>query len=186
MSIELKCVSFDDADVKAFDNVGEITGYASVFNRIDAYGDTILKGAYSDFLKKQQMPAMLFNHIGSAFQPQSDYPSRIGKWVEMREDERGLFVRGVITQGHPVGDAVLASIRNGTIDGLSIGFRLNKDGYVKREKSRGRIISKIGDLVEVSVVENPADNNARVNFVKTKSEELNDLYKTLLYVKISL
>ena len=57
---------------------------------------------------------MLFQH---------DPAAPIGVWQEMREDARGLFVRGRLMTDVAKGREVLALMRAGAIDGLSIGFR---------------------------------------------------------------
>ena len=39
----------------------EFEGYASVWGRVDSYGDTVLKGAFAESLKERR-PMMLFGH----------------------------------------------------------------------------------------------------------------------------
>jgi phage head maturation protease len=62
---------------------------------------------------------------------------------------------------------VKALLSHGAIDGLSIGF-YPKEYEIDEEKER-RTIKKI-DLVEVSVVEEPADLRARVTQIKSAIE----------------
>ena len=85
-------------------------------------------------------------------------------WLEVREDSRGLFVRGKLMTDVAKGREVLALMRAGAIDGLSIGFRT----------VRGRTDAKSGvrslleiDLWEVSVVTFPMLPAARVSAVKS-------------------
>ena len=92
----------------------------------------------------------------------------VGKWLELGEDEVGLFVKGQFTPNHSLADDVYASARHGAIDGLSIGFRIKKDGAEELE-SGGRRITKV-DLIEVSLVGFPADDAARVTQVKMSDE----------------
>ena len=144
------------AELKFNDDERTIEGYASKFNGVDAYGDTIAPGAYKSTLQDRERPIrMRWNHYGPV----------IGKWVEMREDDVGLYVKGKLTPGHSVADDVYASLKHGAVDGLSIGFRI-KD---YEEKDDARLLKEI-DLVEISVVEEPADLGAKISGVKEFAE----------------
>lgn len=133
---------------------GQFSGYASVFGGVDAYGDTIVPGAYRKTLESRERPIhMRDNHVGPI----------IGKWLEMAEDRKGLFVRGELTPGHSVAQDRYASMQHGTMTGLSIGFRIPPGGA----KSHGNLreLHEI-DLLEISVVEDPADLAAQIGEVK--------------------
>jgi len=104
---------------------------------------------------------MRWNHFGPV----------IGKWTEIREDEHGLYVKGELTPGHSVAQDVQASLKHGAIDGLSIGFYPSK---YKEDEEGKRTLQEI-DLVEISVVEEPADLNARITNVKAAIEQAETL-----------
>lgn len=131
------------------------SGYASKFNGVDAHGDMILPGAYLETLSNRQRPIqMRFNHLSQV----------IGKWIEIKEDGEGLWVDGELTSGHSLADDVYASLKHGAVNGLSIGFRIPPGGSHKEGKIRQ--LKRI-DLIEISVVESPADLGARVSDVKS-------------------
>ena len=135
-------------------------GYASVFGGTDSFGDTIVKGAFSESLQKMtRKPLMLYGHSAS---------NVVGKWLEMKEDDTGLHVVGEFTPNHTLAKDVHASMAHGAIDGISIGFRVPVGGAEELEDG-GRKLSKI-DLVEVSIVGFPADDAARVSQVKMTDE----------------
>jgi len=165
MSIERKLLSLDSTGFKFDGESGEFEGYASVFGGKDSYGDTIQKGAFTKTLENRNRPVrMRWNHFGPV----------IGKYTEMYEDEKGLYVKGQLTPGHSVANDVRASLVHGAIDGLSIGFFLND--YSNMEGG-GRDIRSV-DLVEISVVEEPADLAAKITSIKSavdESEKLSDL-----------
>ena len=139
-------------------------GYASVFGGIDSFGDTIMKGAFADSLANmKRKPLMLYGHSSQ---------NVVGKWLDIEEDDTGLFVRGQFTPNHTLANDVYASMHHGAVDGMSIGFQIPKDGAEELENG-GRRISKI-DLVEVSIVGFPADDAARVSQVKM-SDEINNI-----------
>lgn len=155
--MERKLLTVDRAEFKFDGDAGTFTGYASVFNGTDSYGDTIAPGAYSKTLANRDRPVqMRWNHYGPV----------VGKWLSMEEDDRGLLVRGSLTPGHSVASDVLASLRHGSVDGLSIGF------YARdfNEDDEGRRVLKEIDLVEISIVEEPADNAARIDAVKSATK----------------
>ena len=161
--MELKRLELSSVELK-FDGEksGTFSGYASKFGGVDSYGDTILPGAYKKTIKKRERAIrMRWSHYGPV----------IGKWTEIREDEQGLFVSGELTPRHSVAQDVFASLQHGAIDGLSIGYRpvqIRGLGDGKRE------LKEI-ELIEISVVEEPADLQARIDDVKAMLESVDCL-----------
>jgi HK97 family phage prohead protease len=143
---------------------GLFSGYASTFNGVDSYGDTIVAGAYKKTInrKKNDRPIrMRWNHFGGV----------IGKWLSFEEDEKGLFVTGELTPGHSTANNVYASMKHGAVDGLSIGYRPVKI----EDHGNGKRTLKEIELVEVSVVEEPADLGAKIGDVKYLDEMINQI-----------
>lgn len=150
--MEFKKLDLSQVQVKTYEDGHKFEGYASVFGGLDSYGDTIEAGAYEETLQKRSRPIrMRWNHFGPV----------IGKWDEMFEDSTGLYVRGTLTPGHSVAEDVYASLKHGAVDGMSIGYRVRSE----RQEGSIRVLEKI-DLVEISVVEEPADLGAQVGNVK--------------------
>lgn len=142
------------------DAQGVIAGYASTFNGIDSYGDTIQPGAFAASLAKG-LPVMLWAH-------RRDAP--IGRWVEVREDARGLRVQGELNLRTAAGRDAFESLRAGDLNGLSIGFRVPSGGSEQRGDIR---VLRTIDLAEISVVTIPADPTARVDSIKAASKPAN-------------
>lgn len=160
--METKQIALAQTEIKFVGNAYQFTGYASMFNGIDSYGDTIEPGAYKNTLEGRDRPVrMRWNHYGDV----------IGKWTSIREDEKGLYVEGELTPGHSKAADVFASLKHGAIDGLSIGYRIKAFNQLDNNR---RLLKEI-DLVEISVVEEPADLAARVSEVKTALESANSL-----------
>lgn len=151
--MEIKRISLTDASLKASADTYSFSGYAATFGDVDSYGDTVAPGAFRATLRGRARPIrMRFNHFGPV----------IGLWKVIREDANGLYVEGELTRGHTVAENVYASLKHGAIDGLSIGF------FAKRSRANGhggRLLEEI-DLVEISVVEEPANMGASVEAVK--------------------
>ena len=158
-----KTLKFDEVALKMQGDSGTFEGYASKWNGVDSYGDTILKGAFTDTLKATA-PKMFFNH-------QWDMP--VGKWLSLSEDNEGLYVKGELTPGLSISADVRAAMKHGTLDGLSIGGFLKKGDY--EEKDGRRIIRKWSTLAEISPVVFPADGAARIDLSTVKSIDFENL-----------
>lgn len=158
----------EDGDARTF------TGYGSVFDTVDSYGDTIVKGAFKGSLKewkqKGKLPKLLLQHGGGFFMSNAEDMVPIGKWEEMKEDDHGLFVRGRLFDiDTDRAKTVYTAMKEGELDGLSIGFRTKKWKY--DEETDVRTLTEI-DLWEVSIVTFPANDPARIEAVRSEGEEL--------------
>lgn len=157
-----KNLTLDSVDIKMAGDGRHFSGYASVFGGIDSYGDTIVAGAYKETLENRKRPvALRWNHFGPV----------IGKWTRLEEDEKGLYVEGELTPGHSVAEDAYALLKHGAVSGLSIGFYPVKE--VENETG-GYDIKEI-ELIEISVVESPADLAAQVGDVKAAVEQADSL-----------
>lgn len=139
----------------------EIAGYASVFNIEDHSGDIVRPGAFADSLARRGADG-----IRMLFQQEADEP--VGVWDEIHEDARGLYVRGHILETTGRGAATAALIREGAVDGLSIGFRALEEK--PRPDGKGRILTRL-DLWEVSIVTFPMAEGARLEVVPAPEPE---------------
>jgi HK97 family phage prohead protease len=155
-----KTLSLENSEIKFSGNNATFKGYASVFGGVDSYNDTIVEGAFSKVIKSGRKPKMFENHKA--------WELPIGKWIAMQEDSKGLLVEGEFTPNHPRADMVRAAMLHGTMDGLSIGFRMSADDY-EMENGR-RVIKNISELIEISAVTFPADDAARIDLTSVKSE----------------
>lgn len=142
-----------------------IEGYASLFGRADKGRDVVEPGAYSASLRrlgaKGDKVRMLWQH---------DPTQPIGVWDEVREDARGLWVRGriltTITKGREAAELLAAK----AIDGLSIGYRTIR---ARKDEAGVRRLSEL-ELWEVSLVTFPMLPEARVS-AKGEEREALDL-----------
>ena len=145
---------------------GLFEGYASTFGNIDSMGDTIMKGAFSDTIADRPHPVLMLANHSSSF--------AIGKWLELIEDDTGLYAMGEITPGNTVASNVYASMKHGAVSGLSIGFRIKKPDGAEEIEGGGRRISKI-HLEEISIVGFPADSDARIATVKSEISNIESI-----------
>ena len=146
-----------------FDSVGNaadgtFSGYASLFDTPDMGNDIIAPGAFTESLARRGARGIKLLFYHDAAQP-------IGVWQTIREDARGLFVEGKLTLDNSKARDILALLRSGALDGLSIGFR----AVTANRSSKGglRRLTKI-DLWEISIVTFPMLTGARVATVKSR------------------
>ncbi len=147
-------------EIKSVAEDGTFSGHGSVFGVKDWYGDVVEPGAFQASLAQWQakgkLPKLLLQH---------DPKNIIGKWTEMREDARGLYVEGKLFLQLGLAKATHTLMKEGQLDGLSIGFNIPDGGQVF-DKTEGVNRIKTVDLWEVSVVTFPANEAAQVEAVK--------------------
>jgi len=152
-------------EVKSIGADGTFEGYGSVFGVKDSYNDIVVKGAFAESLanhtKSGTMPALLWQH-------NSDEP--IGVYTEMREDDRGLHVKGQLALKTQRGAEAYELLKMKAISGMSIGFVTEEEKF---DKATGiNTLSKL-TLWETSLVTFPANSSARVSAVKSIEEMKN-------------
>ena len=151
-------------------SVGTFEGYASVWGSVDLGGDMIARGAYTktldEWANKGQLPQLLYYHNDQII---------IGDWLEMREDDKGLFVKGQLwVKGDlRIEAAVMAYnvLRGTSVKGLSIGYRA-KDYDIQEQidGSQIRLLKEI-ELFEVSIAPYSMEPKAKVHAVKSLLDE---------------
>ena len=145
---------------------GVIEGYASVFGGVDSYGDTIEPNAYDNVISEGQKPLMFYQH--------DRWGVPIGKWEELSVDSKGLKVKGRLNLELKEAQDVYSALKFGSLDGMSIGFRLRDRDYEYDDNDVCHI-KNISELLEISIVNFPADKSARVMVVKADPEDLEEL-----------
>lgn len=155
-------------EVKAVEDDGVFSGYGSVFGNVDSYKEIVAPGAFAESLAQWKtsgrLPPVLWQH-------RSGEP--IGPFVEMFEDEHGLFAKGHLL----VGDVQRAKearalMKAKAVNGLSIGFVTREDSYDR--VSGIRTLKKV-DLWEISVVTFPANPAAQIGSVKSAIDGIQTL-----------
>jgi Escherichia/Staphylococcus phage prohead protease len=137
------------AELKASDDGWEVAGYASTWDR-DLGGDVVHPGAFKSTLEAGGRVRFLYAH---------DAAQVLGRPLELREDERGLFGRFRISKTRLGSD--------GSLDSFSIGF-IARD-FDHDEKANVRNLKAV-ELLEVSVVALPMQPRATVTAVKDRDD----------------
>jgi HK97 family phage prohead protease len=154
--LERKFQQFDET-LKVTDGT-VIEGYASLFDKTDQGGDVVAPGAYQRSLAaiedEGRRVKMLWQH---------DPAQPIGVWDEVREEDKGLYVKGRLLTEIKRGKEAATLVEAGAIDGLSIGYKTVR---AKRDAGGQRRLADL-ELWEVSLVTFPMLSDARVG---TKGE----------------
>jgi hypothetical protein len=139
-----------------------VSGFASLDN-LDKQGDIVTSEASMKAFSKFR------GNIREMHQPLA-----VGKMVNFKEDKyfdpeskkfySGVFVSAYVSKG---AQDTWEKVLDGTLTGFSIGGRMNKwdDGYDEKSDSTIRII-KDYDLVELSLVDSPANQFANIMHVE--------------------
>ena len=141
----------------------QLEGYASLFGLTDQGGDVVVRGAYAASLKRLEERGdkvrMLWQH---------DPARPIGVWDEIREDDKGLWVKGRLLPDVAQAREAAALIAAGAIDGLSIGYRTIS---AERDGKGRRLLSEV-ELWEVSLVTFPMLAEAKVGKKSDRAFEM--------------
>ena len=157
MASELR--QLDSFEVRlASGDEGVIEGYAALFNvPVPDFNEVVMPGAFTlslaEHTRDGSRPAMFWAH---------NQAEPIGVWDDVREDAKGLAVRGRIVRETARGAEALALLKAGAATGLSLGFRTRG---ATRGKDGSRELRNL-NLVEISIVAAPAANGARITSVR--------------------
>ena len=150
---------------------GTFVGYGSIFGNKDLGNDVVEKGAFHRSLTKSGAKGvkMLWQH-------KTDAP--IGIFEEIREDGKGLRVKGKLALGTQNGKEAYELMKMGAIDGMSVGYKADPAKQVYDEKNKRRLLKEV-DLMEISLVTFPMNTRARIHAVKGEEVNIRDLERGL-------
>lgn len=149
-------------ELKGADGEGTFFGHASVFGIVDDHGEVVERGAF-----EKSLAAKGARGIKLLWQHEPGEP--VGVLEEIREDARGLFVKGRLLLELARAREAQVLLKSGAVDGLSIGFVAKKS---ERDPETGaRRLTEI-DLWEVSLVTFPANPQARIAAAKARAKAL--------------
>lgn len=142
---------------------GVVEGYASTWTKTpDSYGDIVIKGAFTETLKKRKATGhpfpLCFNH---------DFDQIIGAVFEAEEDDYGLKISASFLNT-PAAQEKRELVKEGIVWQFSFAYSvLGAEQPTEEEKKQGiwQKLTKL-DLYEVSLVPVPANQTAVVTDIK--------------------
>lgn len=152
----LEFKSFDITEHKA-DESGNliISGYGAVFGNMDSYKDIISAGAFLDTLaEKKERIAFCYQH---------DIWNPIGKILDIKEDQTGLWLKVMLSAAE---EDIQTKVKEGILKEMSIGYRVVDSAVEMRNQEEVRILKKI-NLYEISLVTIAANPLAVVQSMKS-------------------
>lgn len=132
---------------------GIFQGYAVKWDSEYHDGTSIKRGAFKKSLEECGMR-------GIKMLSQHDDTAPVGRWLELREDDVGLFVRGQLNLDLQLARDVLSNMTKGILDGLSIGYA---------EYTGEDVVTDL-DLIEISIVTFPSMEEATVDTMNFTDE----------------
>ena len=143
---------------------GIFEGYLSTYDDVDSYGTYFMPGAWDKSIERfnsGEVIPVLWSH---------DRSKPIGKFTELKSDEKGLWGRGKLTLEDPQAKIAYAHMKDGSVMGLSVGFEMDYDNVIYN-----RLLDALGiaeaDLFECSVVVFPANSNAKITNYKSQNHD---------------
>lgn len=178
-------------DFRATKEDNGFSGYAASFWNVDSYGTAMAPGAFKKTIQERSSKIpVLWNH-------NTDIP--VGKHLELREDDKGLFVNIGIADDGAEGTTLLKRLRFGVPIGMSFGFATIRDrsandddpidmstapAWVMENGRRDvRVITEV-QYWESSPVTFPANENSTIDAIRSayleeQAEFLNSLLEDL-------
>ena len=144
---EIKSLPFEVKEFTRDENYFYFEGYASTWDK-DLGDDIIVKGAFFKSLQNNPEVPLLWQHNMS---------KPIGLSVELREDEKGLYIKGRLSIRTTLGKDASILLEDRVIKEMSIGY------YAKETDMEDgiRYIKEV-ELIEVSVVTKAMNPQARI------------------------
>lgn len=166
-----KFIEFGVTDFKAVvDDTMKFTCYGNIKGNIDHALDRTLDGAYMKSIKQHKdngtMPKMLWMH--------NAYETPVGKWVNMSEDSKGLFLEGQFADTEK-GREIYLLMKDGALDSFSIGYRVIEEKW-NSAKGCNDLIEL--DIKEVSWVTMACNEESLLQSIKSKLEDGEHLTKS--------
>ena len=143
---------------------GIFEGYLSTYDDVDSYGTYFISGAWDKSIERfnsGEVIPVLWSH---------DRSKPIGKFTELKSDDKGLWGRGKLTLEDPQAKIAYAHMKDGSVMGLSVGFEMDYDNVMYNRASDAYGIAE-ADLFECSVVVFPSNTNAKITNFKSQNHD---------------
>lgn len=137
-----------------------VEGYAIVWDTVNDYGETCVRGCCAESIKRRGVKGKDGNQI--RFLLQHDSRQILGKLEELKEDEKGLFFRASIYQNLSYSRDAIELIKAGELRQLSYGFNYGREKGDYEFRQDGVTVLRKIDLWEISLVTFSSDPEAQL------------------------
>ena len=157
-----------------------ITGYISTKDK-DLVNDVISEEALSDMLMQINHKNIKLDVEHEAWRQENPSIVPVGKIVEAKRDDKGIFVKAVLNRAHSRFKEVWDSVKSGFLDAFSIAFKTTKYVHKVVDGVKTRILNGV-ELLNVALTGNPVNPECKMTEVFTKS--LKDMEDTKMADKV--
>ena len=140
-------------EFRAVGDDGTFEGYLTVWGTVDDYNSEFQRGAFKKTIEER----------GSKVKIMYDHEHLVGSSIELREDDHGLFGKGKLNLKVRKAQEAFEFMKDGTLEGLSFGFRTIKDKFVSGVRN---IVE--AQLYEYGPVIFPANEGAIITDVRSQ------------------
>ncbi|MHA1481862.1 MAG: HK97 family phage prohead protease [Candidatus Heimdallarchaeaceae archaeon] len=148
------------------DKQSYVTGYISV-PEIDLYNDLITPAAMKSMLKQISEKTITLDYEHEAFRDDNTILP-VGKIVEAKVDDRGLWVKAQLNSHSPKYKALWGSIKDGFLDSFSIAFKPLRTVEKSIGDTTVRLIDDL-ELLNVALTATPVNEGAKMTGHTMKS-----------------
>lgn len=163
-----------------------VTGYISV-PEIDLYDDLITPAALKSMLRQITEKTITLDYEHEAWRDDNTILP-VGKIVEAKVDERGLWVKAQLNSHSPKYKALWGSVKEGFVNAFSIAFKPLKTVEKSIGDTKVRLIEEL-ELLNVALTSNPVNKGATMTGHSMKSvmlKAINDTKEEKVLVSKSL
>lgn len=144
-----------------------VTGYISTKDQ-DLVNDIVTEKALSGMLQQVLSKNVKLDVEHEAWKEENPTIIPIGRIIEAKKDERGLFIKAVLNKAHSRFKEVWESIRSGFLDAFSIAYVPLRYAYKTINGIKTRLLEEV-ELLNVAITGNPVNPECRMLEVFTKS-----------------
>ena len=149
------------ASVKAVDTEsGIVEAYVSIFGNVDSANEVVEKGAFAESLNRK-LPKVAWSH---------NWDEIIGKVLEAREDDKGLYVKFQLILSVQKAKEAYELMKSGAMDEFSIGYSVD-ESLVDMDGIRHLQKLTLYEVSPVMVGCNPDTELLSVKSAQTSGEE---------------
>lgn len=142
-------------------------GFAALYNAesrdLGGFTETIMPGAFTDVLAGEPDVYLTFNHSVDKILARTTSGT-----LRLRDEERGLAFEADLGDG-PTAQDVRDMVKRGDVSGASFRFVVSPDG--ERWEGERRTLTKIGELIDLSLATTPAYDGPRVELRTRPTKE---------------
>lgn len=172
--------------VKADSDPGEISGYASVFNVVDAQGDIVRPGAFAKSCRERVAAgkvALMIRHFANG----GDVAESIGTIAEAKEDDKGLWIKCNLFPTQVAQETREKVKASPGLFGLSIGYKIVRSADIRDADGNitGKELNEVA-LYEVTLTMMPANEETTGTASAKNVSEINELRERLAAVEAAI